>query len=54
MGYHKHLDTDGWLSVIEKEEDGIIWTFLAWASKEMAVPFMIGNTKGEVERGRMA
>lgn len=53
MDYHKHLDTVGWL-LPEKEEHGIIWTFLAWAYKEMVVPFMIGNTKGEVERSRMA
>lgn len=53
MGYHRHLDTVGWLSP-EKKENRIMWTFLAWASKEMVVPFMIGNTKEEVERGRMA
>lgn len=49
MGYHKHFDTVVWL-LPKKEENGIIWTFLAWASKEMAMPFMIGNTKGERER----
>lgn len=54
MGYYRQLEVMGGMLVCEKEENRNSWRFLAWASMEVVVPFMICNTKGVAERGRQA